>query len=422
MLDNAINEFFSERQAGWLKPRLKADMSNEEKARLEQECADKFSLAHWLPDAAKRAGQLSMVSHPGKFSHPSAKISCFVAQAERRVDGLLRTGNVTADPDVLGNAAAMDVFKFLSLMLADDRTVLVHLATDSDTIREQLSCHVTSFDDVREGLLAIKEPATSLTTSERVKQVYFPCDTGYHLLSVLTPSGLVFEMKRRINHQRFSEEAKSARAARRDRQLNNTGFDDLPKLTVIGYGGTKPQNISVLNSQNGGRAYLLPCLPPTLRKRDVRLPKRNFFGDTIYPRYVADSLFAFHRILKLTRNNYEIRNRRDDRIQEYIDQIIDQAWAVRMSEPAGWSTGDTYAALPAYQKIWLDEAHTKEREGGDDWLDHVINEMTHWFFIAYEKLLGKDRVSLGNGEFIYVKQKVEQEIREELAKNREALR
>ncbi len=33
-------------------------------------------------------------------------------------------------------------------------------------------------------------------TSERIKQVYFPVTDGYHLLSVLTPSGITFKLKR----------------------------------------------------------------------------------------------------------------------------------------------------------------------------------------------------------------------------------
>ena len=415
MLDHAIEEFFSERKAGWLKSRLKAGLSDEEQAQLEQECEDKFALAHWLPDAAKRAGQLSMVSHHGKFSHPSAKTSCFVAQAERRSDGFLRTGNAEADLDVLGNAAAMDVFKFLSLTLADGQTVLAHLEAGSTAIRAQLSIHIADFEDLRAGFLAIKATSDKTVTSSRVKQVYFPCDGDYHLLSVLTSPGLIFEMKRRIDALRFSDDAKAAREARRKNGPSETGFDDVLNLTVIGYGGTKPQNISVLNSQNGGKAYLLPCLPPTLKRRDIRLPKRNFFGETVYPRLVAEPLQAYHRILKMDPNNYKIRDRRDVHIQEYIDQIIDRMWAVRLAEDAGWSARDTYAALPEYQKIWLEQARAKEREEGDDWLDQLIQTMARWFVIAYEKLLGKkQRVLLGDGELLHVKQAIE--------KSQEALR
>lgn len=65
-----------------------------------------------------------MVSHPSKFSHPSAKTSSVIANVEQRNDGYLRSGNVEYSLDVFGNAAAMDVFKFLSLPLNEELTVL----------------------------------------------------------------------------------------------------------------------------------------------------------------------------------------------------------------------------------------------------------------------------------------------------------
>jgi CRISPR-associated protein Csy1 len=73
-----------------------------------------------VPDAAKRVTQLSMVSHPSKFSHPSAKTSSVIAKVEQSNDGYLRSGNVDYSLDVFGNAAAMDVFKFLSLPLNEN--------------------------------------------------------------------------------------------------------------------------------------------------------------------------------------------------------------------------------------------------------------------------------------------------------------
>jgi CRISPR-associated protein Csy1 len=44
----------------------------------------------------------------------------------------------------------------------------------------------------------------------------------------------------------------------------------LGDLTAIGYGGTKPQNISVINNQNSGFSYLLPSMPPILTKRKTQ--------------------------------------------------------------------------------------------------------------------------------------------------------
>lgn len=289
MLDPSIETFLSERKSAWLKDKLKAAASKEEKQQAEQTAEEKFALENWLPDAAKRAGWLSMTSHSGKFTHPGAKISPVIAAAAGRADGYLRSGNVDAECDVFGNAAALDVFKFLSLPLGDGQTILAHLEQDSDPIRRQFALATVPFAELRAGLLAIKPSASPpVKTSEKIKQVYFPVEGGYHLLSVLTPAGLMFKLKERIDALRFSESAQRARDDRRRQVHNGDGFDELYKLTVIGFGGSKPQNIGVLNNQHGGTAYLLPSMPPpAAAPRDDRMPRANVFNSR--PRLANDA-------------------------------------------------------------------------------------------------------------------------------------
>jgi CRISPR-associated protein Csy1 len=278
-MDPGIQKFLDERKKLWLGSRIKKGMSDDEIAELEEQATEKFSLAKWLPDAAKRAKQLSMVSHPGKFTHPSAKVSPVIAAAEGKTDGFLRSGNVEVGLDVFGNAAALDVYKFLMTPLDDGITVLEHLERDSDTIRECFTIPTISYSEIAKNLLAVKsDNQTGETTSGRVKQVYFPVADDYHLLSILTPSNLMFEMKKRINNMRFSDEAKEARSARKKDEIHRKGFSDIYDLTVVGYGGTKPQNISVLNNQNAGKAFLLSSLPPKLKQRRVSPPTENFFA------------------------------------------------------------------------------------------------------------------------------------------------
>ena len=71
-------------------------------------------------------------------------------------------------------------------------------------------------------------------TDERIKQVYFPVEGDYHLLSILTPSALLYELKNRINEIRFGEEAKQAREAKKKNLFHPSGFGDIYNLTTIG--------------------------------------------------------------------------------------------------------------------------------------------------------------------------------------------
>ncbi|MFZ2407783.1 MAG: type I-F CRISPR-associated protein Csy1 [Methylobacter sp.] len=400
MLDPAIESFLSERKAARIKKNLKPGSSDEERQSIELEATELFLLDNWLPDAAKRAGWLSMITHPGKFTHPSAKTSSIIADSQPKPDGFLRTGNADADLDVLGNAAALDVHKFLSLTLTDGQTVLTHLEQNSEQIQTQFKLPSMPFTELQQGLLAIKQSPDTAKTSEKIKQVYFPADDGYHLLSILTPSGLMFKLKERINVLRFSDKAKQAREDRRHQVHNEDGFDELYNLAVIGFGGTKPQNISVLNNQNGGTVYLLPSLPPQLETRAIQPPKSSFFKDSLYYKHYQDSFKALHRLLAANHNTIGIRDGRDYWIESIAEQVIEKVWQLRQLE-AGWSETTN---LPMAQKIWLDAAYLEQRENEDDWLDEIIRSLVDWFRFAYEKTVTKDKaIFLGDAELAHIR-------------------
>ncbi len=400
MLDPAIENFLSERKAARIKKNLKPGISDQQRQSIELEAAEFFLLDKWLPDAAKRAGWLSMITHPGKFTHPSAKTSAVIASAQPNPDGFLRTGNADADLDVLGNAAALDVHKFLSLTLTDGQTVLAHLEQNSAPIQAQFKLSTLPFTELQQGLLAIKQTSDTAKTSEKIKQVFFPVDDGYHLLSILTPSGLMFKLKERINVMRFSDQAKQAREDRRHQVHNERGFDELYNLAVIGFGGTKPQNISVLNSQNGGTVYLLSTLPPQLEIRNIQPPKTSFFSDSLYYKHYQDSFKALHRLLAVNHNTIDIRDGRDYWIVSIAEQVIEKVWQLRQLD-AGWSETTN---LPTAQKIWLDAAYLEQRENEDDWQDEIIRSLVDWFRIAYEKTVTKDKaIFLGDIELAHIR-------------------
>lgn len=408
MLDPAIQNFLDERKADRIKKKITVSMSAEEKQAIEDEINETFLLDNWLPDAAKRAGQLSIVSHPAKFSHPSAKTSSIIAQGTPKADGFLRTANSQANFDVFGNAAAMDVYKFLSLSLGDSKTILEHLEQETETIQQQLTITSTDFNVIQQGLLAIKASNSEIPkTSDQIKQVYFPVADDYHLLSILTPSGLLFKLRQRINEIRFSAEAKQAREARKKQEHHPEGFTEIYGLTAIGYGGTKPQNISVLNSQNGGVAYLLNSTPPDIKKRNLQAPKYDFFLNSLYIKQYQESFETFHRLITVDYNNANIRQGRDDVISFIIMQVIEQAWAIRQLAQ-GWSETETYNRLPEFQKIWLDDCRAADREADDEWLEKVIAALARWFIFAYEKNTGQKAQSLRDDELSHIKRIIEE--------------
>lgn len=408
MLDPAIEAFFAERKEGWLKKNLKASMSEAEVHQIEQQCEDTFALSQWLPNAAKRAGQISLSTHPCTFSHPSARknkngyVSAIIANAKQANDGFLRSSNVAVEPDALGNAAALDVYKFLTLQMQDGATLLAHIEAETQLAKTLLTLNNESYQEIRNGFLAMSATDDSVVTSSKIKQVYFPVwldDEDYHLLSILTPSGLLFEMRRRIDDIRFSEQTKTLRDLKRKGEYSEVGFKEIYGLTTIGFGGTKPQNISVLNNQNAGKAHLLLSLPPVLNIRETRLPKTNFFTDAINPWHTKETFQAFHGLINLTKDKRGNRfiEYRDNRIQEYVDYIIVMMWKVRRALEQENITLPN--KISNYQKTWLFPDNQEQRDNTDDWLEILISEIARQFIAGYKVVNGKKALFLGNDEF-----------------------
>lgn len=400
MIDPVIQNFLSERKESWLKKKIDSKTTAEQDRELTLEANELFMLATWLPDAAKRAKQLSLVSHPAKFSHPSAKTSSIIANAEKNADGFVRTGNTANQLDVFGNAAAMDVYKFLSLTLVDGQTVLNHLEQQTPAIQQQFTLPDVSYTELAASLLTIKSTDTDkAVTSDIVKQVYFPVsEDSYNLLSVLTPSSLMFTLKQRINALRFSDEAKVAREAKKNNQHYDGELAEIYSLTVIGFGGTKPQNISVLNSQNYGTAYLLESLPPILKKRSINPPKNNFFSNSLRLKDFQEDFDQLHKQLSSDTNNIHVRNKRDWLIKDIIYQVADKLWQIRFLD-AGWSTSDNYQNLSPQQKTWLDQAYKDTRQQQTDWHGDIKTALARWLSNSYKISQGDKALSIDDDRY-----------------------
>jgi CRISPR-associated protein Csy1 len=376
-----------------MKKNQTSSMSDEEVLRLKAKCEESISLEKWLPDAAKRAGQISISTHPCTFSHPSSRknkngyVTPIIADAKRQNDGLLRSGNVEVESDALGNAAALDVHKFLNLEMSDGQMLIKHIELESQLAKSLLTVENHRYESLRDGFLKMISSSNDLVTSEKIKQVYFPVKDDYHQLSILSNSGIMYHLKKRIDTMRFGDEVKEKRDKRKKGEYSESGYSEIYSLTTIGFGGTKPQNISVLNSKNGGKAYLLRSMPPVLKKRDIYFPKSNFFEESIRAWEVSEIFDALHRIASTDYNNVDIRDARIRRYGQLMDKVIEKMWSLRLvSEDQYYEKN---SKLKSHQKIWLSHEYEEERESDDTWLDKLENDITDWIIKSYEKRTNK---------------------------------
>ena len=219
------------------------------------------------------------------------------------------------------------------------------------------------------------------------------------------------ELLNRLNKIRFNETSKEARSFKKENKFHEIGFDEIFNLTEIALGGSKPQNVSVLNSQNAGRAYLLSSCPPTLEKRAIRLPKTDFFIQCLYRKNYQESFVQLHKFMQLDINNIDIRTAIRNIIGFVIDQIILQAFKIRETYSEAWSDQEYYAGLPKLQRIWLDQQYQNERENDAEWRDEMSQNIARWILRSYEKVIA-DSYTLGTGELLDVQQQVENSLQQ----------
>ena len=249
-------------------------------------------------------------------------------------------------------------------------------------------------------------------TSEKIKQVYFPVDNDYHLLSILNASGIIYKLKQKINELRFSEENKMLREElKKAKPAQMKGkITELYDLTSVGYGGTKPQNISTLNNQNGGVSFLLSSLPPQLEKRPVQPPKNDFFENCLWVNLFKNDFEQFHKVLSWRKNNKEVRDKRDDIVLNSLIKLTRLVDSIREISK-GWSENETYEGLALWQKIWLDDKYADIRQDdtqNHDYLTQVQRYFANWFIGNY-KLATKDNKLLGDDDIEQIKKILEDE-------------
>lgn len=381
--------------------------------RLEEEA--RFKPSVWLTDAASRAKQLQLVTHALKFTHSDAKgTSIFADQFTGKRD-FIGTNSI-AEPaiDIVGNAAALDVGKLLMLEQKGKR--LVHFIQQGDMT--PFEPFAESDQQLAEWLAGFKLAVTAKDPSSHklAKQLFWPLEEGgYHLILPVFATSLTHAIYDRVQTARFSEAQKAARDARRNEKHSDTPTVEYPNLAVQAFGGTKPQNISQLNSTRGGRAYLLSSAPPTWQSQEQPPLKvtsifRGPFSRQVYPLLMGLKKFLAAHLHE--RSTWEIRAERARRVDEIVDRLIAYGASVR-AFPAGWSSHPD-CHLPEHQTLWLDPQRRYSDSDFNDafeqkmWQVQVAEDFSR--FLNAE-LARNSEIATGDVEFMQWKVLTAQELR-----------
>lgn len=392
-----IDEFIATRLQAKL-DKLKPDQEAERQALVEQ-----YERNTWLDDAARRAAQLTLVSHTVKPINPFAGgTQPYLRQTLIACDHLVGTHTLPAEqraPDVVGNAAALDVYKLLKLR-ADGPSLLQGVLDESKEALAALSPDPEIARRRTRGLAQVAESEPQPASHTLAKQLYFPLPDGsYHLLAPLYSSPLSHVIHAHLQSVRFSEAVKDARKARSEAKAHPQGYRDYPGLLQQSFGGSKPQNISQLNSERGGRSFLFCALPPrwrtadikpALRQRSVFDARRGQFANLPTVREITGQLRDFLHLHRGSRSVVAVRDQRADYVDHLIDELLAYGDRMRTLAP-GWSN-DSDCELTVAEKRWLDPSAEREaapefdglssNEAELDWPSDVANRFARWLNVA----------------------------------------
>ncbi len=423
-LANKKEEFLQKRIASELKGKKNQDNNTIAKARakFQAEAEEKYDIKEWLKKVIDKATP-NITTHPPKFTNPKITndTSSVIFYGEYKNDGYVKTGNAALKSkiDVSANSATNAIiFEFYHLLSQNtnhNNKMLIDLfQSDEPELKVFIKNLALDYEVLKAKSAEIFFGKNSTqTTHQSIRQIYFPVDESYHLLSITTASMLLFEIKGRIDIFDKWIDGKHIRTLKKDNRFHPEGFDELPNLTEIGFSHADPikrGNVSYLNSENKGIAYLLPSTPPTLQKRDIRLPTYDFFKNSLWHGQFKDNFDALHKLMILDINNINIREAINSRIKFVIDQILEKAFVIRASN-IGWSETEHYKQLPLAQRIWLDDIHLEQRTNQELWLEAVSRSFAGWIVHSYEaSQKNNGSVTLSSTESSHIRQFVEEAI------------
>lgn len=350
--------------------------------------------ATWIANAASDVYGLQQVTHPIKFSHPQAKGATSINSEGNKDAPEVGVGTHSLiDERVLDVACAdakyLPIYKFLCLEV-DGRSVIERAIAGDSNLSAAFSDDETQAAEWMAAFSTLPLPKGKISSHKLAKQIYWLIGDGtYHLLAPLLSSSLAHAVHKRISEDRFSDEAKAARDARRAGRFHPHGYRDYPNLVIQSFGGSKPQNISQLNSERRGENYLLASLPPVWESPAIQPP---FKFETVFSRYferrrevrrLTEALRDFLRRVADARSNIRIRETRADLVADLCGEVLHMGAELRTHLPPGWTSGAD-CRLNLAEQCWLDpersvnDADFASQRGRGDWKDEVCLRFGNW--------------------------------------------
>lgn len=367
---------------------------------------EKYQLAAIL-EKGRKANGMTIATHITKGIHPDLKIKhttnlavCFeeLPTLDELGSHVLNSQESLADAtgDGAYNASAYELYLLLDCKVEGATLGALLQSSDADAVSALGHEPVEAEQVAEEIVFLLENKCVKPATHALGKQIYWlsgtnpSSDKDYCLLAPLYPASLVHQAYLQIHPTRYGLKNLTARKARRDGNVHECAYEEYPDWALQKMGGTKPQNVSHLNSERRGDNYLLSSLPPPAWKTNQRyLPLHansvfeRAFGARRTVRATVKAFLAF--LLTDPESNRHTRQKVDDFLDNLIDELIVYAGELQ-SQPAGWTLDERYDNLALSEKLWLDSQRAAMPDEGEfaqhwhrqEWPEQVGKRFAHW--------------------------------------------
>lgn len=367
---------------------------------------EKYQLASIL-EKGRKANGMAIATHIAKGVHPDLKIK-HTTNLSVRFDQLAALDEVGSHvlnsqkslADVTGdgayNASAYELYLLLDCKVEGTTLGALLQSGDADAV-DALSPGSAEAEKLAEDIVFLLESKCAKPATHALgKQIYWlsgsnPAhDSDYCLLAPLYPASLVHQAYLQIHPTRYGMKNLAARKARRDGKAHECAYEEYRDWALQKMGGTKPQNVSHLNSERRGDNYLLSSLPPPAWKVNLRYLPINAnsaferaFGARPAVRGTVKAFLAF--LSTDPEPNRHTRQKVDSFLESLVDELVIYAGELQ-SQPAGWSLDKRYDDLALPEKLWLDperadmpqEIEFAQHWQRKEWPAQVGKRFAHW--------------------------------------------
>ncbi len=372
----------------FLQARLQSKLDKEKDEDKCQKLTEAFQFDVWIADAAKRVGQIQQITHALKYIHPDAKGTNINSPGNSNVeDHWIGTHTIASSysPDVVGNAAALDVYKFLRLEV-NEKSLLFRAMENDGSLQRALSSDAEQANEWITAFAGLTQSKGELASNKLAKQLYWPVDGGYHLIAPLFPTSLVHYVWGKMRGDRsVMFEILDSKKTKSPLMANYCVY---PNITIQRYGGDSgKQNISQMNAERGGENHLLPSCPPSWKSESVKPPFGvtsvfdGWFGRRLRVRALVKELNRFLYRVQY-KNNIDERNQRAELVSQLVDEAI--LFAAELHELEVLWSQDEKCRLNLDEQCWLNPQRVEsDKEFSHaftqgDWVDGVCQRFSNW--------------------------------------------